>query len=270
MSRRDWSSLRLVAENIGAGDRDYWNLLKIPELRFGQAREAIHDLVQAGIVSVTEGLVAPTATFGDWLADLRWREDMPRSCESDRQLTAPQKGLSQREAATPADDYRRDARPKSRRLNLPVDGAGGIQPHAGARPDKTVLSVHILERLAGRRLDHADVGRPVPGEMPMAQLRQCLNAYRLPEWEAAIKLCKWLGAISIDVDDLVRLVTVPARLFPPPPRAKRKSAGRHRTARDKAARQAWVEKKRRERGEGPDEDEPRDEIKEWIATLHTP
>lgn len=259
----------MVAENIGAGDRSFLNIQKIPEISAGQAHEAVRDLVQAGVVSVTEDRVEPTAGFSDWLADLRKREDAPRTCRPEGQHASPQVQSPRGDAPAPANNYGRDARP--------VTGHGALRggsdrrrhpASSSRRPHEAALAIRVLERVAGRKLDHTDVGRPVHGEMPMAQLRRSLNAYRFPEWEDAIELCKRLGAVSIDVGDLVKPRTAPARLFPPPPRVKR-SAGRHRTARDKAARQAWVEKKRRERGEDPDEDEPRDDIKEWLASLQT-
>jgi hypothetical protein len=74
MGRLDWSAIRLVAESISYGGRSRWNMLKIPELSFGQAREAISELERKGMVSVTDDRVEPTEAFGSWFADLR-RED---------------------------------------------------------------------------------------------------------------------------------------------------------------------------------------------------
>ena len=138
------------------------------------------------------------------------------------------------------------------------------------RPDKASLAVRILERLARRRLEYVDVGCPISGEMPIGQLRRALNAYRLDNWEQALNVCKQFGAISVDQNGTVKLLVVPARLFPPPPPAPRKSAGRNRSEKELAERRAWVTKKRLEAGEDLDEiedDEPRDDVKAWLADL---
>ena len=136
------------------------------------------------------------------------------------------------------------------------------------RPDKAILAMRIIERLAGRRLEYADVGCPISAEMPMGQLRRALNAYRMDNWEQALNVCKQFGAISIDQTGTVKLLGVPGRLFPAPPPPTRKSAGRYRCERDRAQRRAWVKKKRLEAGEDLEEiedDEPRDDLKDWIA-----
>ena len=136
------------------------------------------------------------------------------------------------------------------------------------RPDKATLAVRILERLAGRRLEYVDVGRPISAEMPMGQLRRALNAYRLAGWDEAVDVCKQFGAISIEQNGMVKLLGVPGRLFPAAPPAPRKSAGRYRNERDLAQRRAWVKKKRLEAGEVLEEiedDEPRDDLKAWVA-----
>jgi hypothetical protein len=138
------------------------------------------------------------------------------------------------------------------------------------RPDKASLAVRILERLARRQLKYFDVGRPIAGEMSMGQLRRALNAYRLAGWDQAVDVCKQFGAISIDQNGTVKLLVVPARLFPPPPRPTRKSAGRYRSEKELAERRAWVTKKRLEKGEDLEEieaDEPRDDVKAWLADL---
>jgi len=136
------------------------------------------------------------------------------------------------------------------------------------RPDKASLAVRILERLAGRRLGYVDVGCPISAEMPMGQLRRALNAYRMDNWEQALNVCRQFGAISINQSGTVKLLGVPSRLFPSPPPPTRKSAGRNRSEEEKAARRAWVIKKRLENGEDLEEiedDEPRDDIKDWVA-----
>lgn len=134
------------------------------------------------------------------------------------------------------------------------------------KPKEMTLAVRILERLVGRVLHHTDVGRPIRGEMPMGQLRRALNAYRHPGWDDALDLCQRCGAITIDLDSTVRVVSIPRSLFPPPPRAGRRSAGRYRSEKDRAARRTWVEQKPQERGEDlVAEDEPREDIKEWLA-----
>jgi hypothetical protein len=138
------------------------------------------------------------------------------------------------------------------------------------KPDKASLAVRILERLAGRRLKYFDSGCPISGEMPMGQLRRALNAYRLVGWDQAVDVCKQFGAISIDQNGTVKLLGVPSRLIPPPPPPTRKSAGRYRSERDLPQRRAWVMKKRLEAGEDLEEiedDEPRDDVKEWLASL---
>ncbi len=130
------------------------------------------------------------------------------------------------------------------------------------RANSATLAARILSTLAGRNLDNLDAGRAVPGEMELGKLRRVMNAYRHPDWEYALGLCRMYGGISIDPAGTVKLLVVPGRFFPTPPR-KHRSAGRHRSERDLEARRAWVEQKRRERGEIPDEedDDPLDDMR---------
>jgi hypothetical protein len=249
MGRLDWSAIRLVAESISYGGRSRWNMLKIPELSFGQAREAISELERNGMVSVTDDRVEPTEAFGSWFADLRRRDDAAHTTGAAVQVV--QKASSANELLT-------------------ADGADGNRVSRGPRkkPNTAALAVRILERLAGRRLNYLDVGHRIPGEMPMGKLRRALNAYRMNNWVNALELCKHYGAISIDQSGVVKLLVMPVRLFPTPPPPPRKSAGRYRSEKELAERRAWVMKKRLEGGEDLEEnedDEPRDDIKDWVA-----
>ena len=79
MSRWKWTPIRHVAENVSAGDRSYWNLMKIPELSCSKVSEAISEMERIGVLSVTGYRVEPTAAFGLWLAELRRREDQPQA-----------------------------------------------------------------------------------------------------------------------------------------------------------------------------------------------
>jgi hypothetical protein len=248
MSHIAWNAIRAVAEEINHGDRSYWNLLKIPHLGFGQAREAISELERKGVVSVTGYRVEPTEAFGSWLADLRRREDARTTRGPVEQPAA----VSQQ--AIPSGDT-----PATRTL-------GGIRK----KPSTAALAARILDRLAGRRLTYVDVGRLISAAMPMKQLRRSLNAYRFNNWDQAVRFCEQLRAIKVGPDGLTTLLQVPARLFPTPPPPTRKSAGRYRSERDLAQRSAWVKKKRLEAGEDLEEiedDEPRDDVKEWLASL---
>jgi hypothetical protein len=165
------------------------------------------------------------------------------------------------------------ARPENGHPSIESPRSGGPRVVGGSskKPDTKTLAARILGRLAGRRLNNTDVDRPISGEMSVGQLRRALNAYRMANWGQAVDLCQHSGAISIDQHGMVRLLKVPARLFPPPPPAKRRSAGRHRSERDIAQRLGWFTTKRLERGEGIEEtgeDEPRDDIKAWLAGIH--
>jgi hypothetical protein len=63
---------------------------------------------------------------------------------------------------------------------------------------------------------------------------------------------------------------VPARLFPPPPPAKHKSAGRHRSARELEQRREWFKKNVLENDEdgektaGDPYADMRDDVKDWF------
>ena len=246
MSHIAWNAIRAVAEDINLGDRSYWNLLKIPHLDFGQAREAIRELERNGMVSVTDYRVEPTEAFGSWFVELRRQEDTRTTGRPVEQPAA-----ASQQAIPPGDT------PAPRTLR-----------RISKKPSTTALAVRILEKLAGRQLKYFDVGCPISGEMPMGQLRRALNAYRLADWDRALNVCKQFGAISIDQPGKVKLLGVPARLFSPPPRPTRKSAGRYRSEMELAERRAWVTKKRLEKGEDLEEiemDEPRDDLKDWVA-----
>ena len=76
MSRWNWTPIRYVAENISAGDRSYWNLMKIPELETGRISAAISELEEEGLITVTGWrVVEPTEAFHVWFADFRQRRD---------------------------------------------------------------------------------------------------------------------------------------------------------------------------------------------------
>jgi len=248
MGRLDWSAIRLVAESISYGGRSRWNMLKIPELSFGQAREAISELERKGMVSVTGDRVEPTEAFGSWFADLRRQEDA-RTTRGPVELPA---AVSQQ--AIPPGDI-----PATRTL-------GGIRK----KPSTAALAVRILEKLARRQLKYFDVGRPISAKMPMKQLRRSLNAYRFNNWDQAVRLCEQLRAVKVDPGGLATLLQVPARLFPPPPPAKRKSAGRIRSARELEQRREWFKKNvlgNDEDGETAADDpfaDIRDDVKAWL------
>jgi hypothetical protein len=220
MGRLDWSAIRLVAEEIYYGGRSYWNLLKIPELDFGQAREAIRELELNGMVSVTDYRVEPTEAFGSWFVDLRRQED----ARTTREPVEQPKVVSQQ--ANPPGDT--PATQTLRRISK--------------KPSTAALAARILGRLAGRQLKYFDAGRPISAEMPMKQLCRSLNAYRFNNWDQAIRLCEQLRAIKVGPDGLTTLLQVPARLFPRPSPAKHKSAGRHRSARELEQRREWFKK----------------------------
>jgi hypothetical protein len=195
-------------------------MLKIPELSFGQAREAISELERKGMVSVTDDRVEPTEAFSSWFADLRRQEDA-RTTRGPVELPV---AVSQ-QAIPPGDT------PATRTL-------GGIRK----KPSTGALAVRIMEKLARRQLKYFDVGRPISGDMPMGELRRALNAYRFNNWYQAIRFCEQLRAIKVGSGSIVTLLQVPARLFPPPTPAKHKSAGRHRNAQDLEQRRQWFTK----------------------------
>ena len=107
----------------------------------------------------------------------------------------------------------------------------------------------------------------------MKQLRRSLNAYRFNNWDQAVRLCEQLRAIKVGPGGLATLLQVPARLFPPPPPAKRKSAGRIRSARELEQRREWFKKNvlgNDEDGETAADDpfaDMRDDVKAWFL-LH--
>ena len=72
--RRNWNAVRMVADNIRAGDRSYWNLTKIPDLPtsgFHAIAELHKRLV---IASSRENSVEPTEAFWPWLEEVRLAE----------------------------------------------------------------------------------------------------------------------------------------------------------------------------------------------------
>jgi hypothetical protein len=107
----------------------------------------------------------------------------------------------------------------------------------------------------------------------MGQLRRALNAYRLAGWDQAVDVCRQLGAIHIDQNGTVKLLLAPARLFPSPPPAPRKSAGRIRSARELEQRREWFKKNVLENAEDGETapDDPfadiRDDVKAWLLPL---
>jgi hypothetical protein len=247
MSHIAWNAIRAVAEDINLGGRSYWNLLKIPELDFGQAREAIRELERNGMVSVTDYRVEPTEAFGSWFVDLRRQEDARTT-----RRPAEQPAVVSQQAISPGDT------PATRTLR-----------RISKKPSTAALAVRILEKLAGRRLKYFDAGRQISAEMPMKQLRRALNAYRFNNWDQAVRLCEQLRAIKVCPSGLATLLQVPARLFPPPPPAKRKSAGRIRSARELEQRRQWFKKNvlgNDEDGETPDDPfaDMRDDVKAWL------
>ncbi len=76
MSCSKWTPLRYVAESINAGDRSYFNLVKIPQIGVSQASDAISEMERKGVVVFAPGFrVEPTEAFRVWLDELRQRDD---------------------------------------------------------------------------------------------------------------------------------------------------------------------------------------------------
>ena len=71
MGRRNyWNAVQMVAEYIDAGDRSFWNLVQIPDLP-SSGVDAITELKQQGLVTVTGNRVEPTPSFWPWLEEQR-------------------------------------------------------------------------------------------------------------------------------------------------------------------------------------------------------
>ncbi len=166
MSRRHWGALRMVAENISAGDRSYWNLLRIPDISARQAGDALTEMVQKGVASVTDFQVEPTAVFDRWLSDLRQQEDAPST-----------RGPGDQPAAVTL-----QVQPE----NAPVTVRNHVvrKPyfrHLSADPRQAALetSARIREQLENLRGNTAR----------LSPLRRAMHGYRHPAaWDEAVRI----------------------------------------------------------------------------------
>jgi hypothetical protein len=197
MSRRDWSPLRLVAENIGAGDRSYSNMRKIPELSFEQGPEAISQLVQIGMVTVTGDRVEPTAAFGSWLADLRQQENALIARGSVKQPVAVSQQGPQGNPAKSTHDYDRE--------NRPVAG----QKRNLSRREFSHLSP--VGQLAAQIIDRLDC---LGSQTTKRTLERSMSAHKLPLWQQAWKMLLAWKCIQLTAggrrQQIVTLVDLPA------------------------------------------------------------
>jgi len=229
--RENWNAIRMVADNIRAGDRSYWNLTKIPDLPTS-GFDAIEELHQRGLVraSLREDRVDPTDAFWPWLEELQLAE-------------AQQAAAQQTNAASPGRQAAANADPG----NLPIlrsaspEGTVGL-PHAPApalvkprRPRTKRPKLLSWEQMCVRILDFITTHGC---RATLSQLRRGLNAYRYP-WlfDMALRRLQNRGAIKIEKEPRTRrqwvtLLEVPQKYAAtklPPKRRRRAHRSRGQT-----------------------------------------
>lgn len=71
--RNDWNAVRIVAEDIDAGERHSWMLARNPYVT-SSAWQAIKELEGKGLITVADYHLEPTPAFWPWLKELRAAE----------------------------------------------------------------------------------------------------------------------------------------------------------------------------------------------------
>ena len=197
--RRNWNAVRMVADNIRAGDRSYWNLTKIPDLPTS-GFDAIEELHQRGLVKASrrEDRVEPTDAFWPWLEELQLAE-------------AQQAAVRQTNAASPGRQPLANTDPG----NLPIlpsaspEGIVGL-PHApapgGLKPRRQRVKRPDLLGWEQMCVSIIDFIRTQGGRVTLSQLRRGLNAYRYPEevFDFALRRLQNRGAIKIEKEPRTR------------------------------------------------------------------
>jgi hypothetical protein len=170
--RRNWDAIRLVAENINAGDRSFWNLTKIPQLPTS-GFAAIDELDKRGLIkaSFRDNRVEPTEAFWPWLEGVRQAETQ----QAAQQANAV---LPDRHAAANTDPG-----------NLPMlefasfEGAVGL-PHAPApalvKPRRPRIKRPDLDRVDQMCVKIIDFMNHNGHRLPSSTVRRGVNAHRYP------------------------------------------------------------------------------------------
>ncbi len=171
--RRNWNAVRMVADNIRAGDRSYWNLTKIPDLPTSGVL-AIAELHKKHLViaSSRENSVEPTEAFWPWLEEVR-------------QAEAQQAAAQQTNAASPGRQPLANTDPG----NLPIlpfvspEGIVGL-PHAsaprGLKPRRQRVKRPDLDQVDQMCVKIVDLMNHKGHRLPLSIIRRGLNANRYP------------------------------------------------------------------------------------------
>ena len=185
----DWAVVRKVAEYIAAGERNYGNLLRHPDL--GDAGfDALQDLTYARLAKASchHDLVEPTLAFWPWLDDVRKGKTRTAKPPAQAEPT-PTAHQGTRARTEPATDRTRQPRIK--------------------RPD-----LSHLDRMCVRVLAYMRHRGP---RLPWAEIRHGLNAYRDKDtFELAMQKLQDLKAIKVEKEPGTRrrwvtLLEIPKR-----------------------------------------------------------
>ena len=195
MGRRSyWNAVRMVADNIEAGDRSFWNLTKIPDLPTS-GLDAIHELEEKGLVKASwlDDHVEPTPEFWRWLEEqqsietaqaIARQKAMPLPWQVPAPAPEPAKPLT---VAVPAVPDAPNTHSYTRRWCFSTKYG---------RPRITNREFMCVHEMCLRILDFmGDHG----GHVTSSALRRGLNAYRYPEqYEEAFQTLLSLKGLKLE------------------------------------------------------------------------
>lgn len=206
--RNDWSAVRMVAEDIAAGEQWSWQLARNVH-HPSSGWEAIKELEGKGLITVAGYEVKPTPAFRPWLEELQSAETAQalarqRAISAPWEMPAPTREPSKPlAAAVPAVPDVPSTRSYTRKWCF---------SNKYGRPRITNREFMCEHEMSLRILDFM---RHHEGYVTSSNLRRGLNAYRYPElYESAFQKLQSLKALKVEKEPGTRRQWVTLRKIP--------------------------------------------------------
>lgn len=221
MSRRTyWNAVRMVAEDIRAGERRSWKLARNPHLT-SSGWEAIKELEAEGLITVADYHVEPTPAFWPWLEELRAAEDAKAMARQKAMPTAWRVPAPASEPSEPVAVVLAVPEPTSQISLTRAPATSGSRRPQVLRPDLTRFEEFCVRVL--------DCLRHHSGRMTSSELRRGVSGYRHPEiYDLALEKLQRLKAIEVEKEPGNRRVWVTLLKIPPKYEATRPKPKRQR------------------------------------------
>lgn len=192
MGRRNyWNAVRMIAEDIRAGDRRYWNLTKNPDLPTSGVC-AIEELHEQGLVKASsrEDRVEPTEAFWPWLEELQQAEAQQAATQWNQSSSARQPPATAVPTSVPASALEPPEGTRSSPRTVAPAAIKARRPRI-KRPD--------LDQVNQMCVKIIDFMNHKGHQLPLSTIRRGVNAHRYPEvFDFALRRLQNGRAIKIE------------------------------------------------------------------------